>query len=196
MSLLQPDRYFARITCIDVQRDLLACGIFHALLDIDNTILTRDTHEVPRDVRRWLQQAQDSGVSLCLVSNNWHADVYDVAQELGLCIVAKSCKPLPHGLVKGCVKIGGSRRSTAVIGDQLYTDVVGANLLGMRSYLVAPLVEQDLKHTLVLRRFERAMLGERRPEGVSHAEIVCLGASHSSFEVTRYAQRRLPGLGA
>ena len=52
-----------------------------------------------------------------------------------------------------------------VIGDQLVTDVLGAHFLGMTAYMLAPLVETDLPHTLILRNFERLVMGDRRPEG-------------------------------
>ena len=70
MGLLDPDRYFSRLSHIDVERDLRARGLDCVLLDIDNTILTRDTHEVPRDVRLWLARAREAGTGVCLVSNN------------------------------------------------------------------------------------------------------------------------------
>ena len=50
MALLTPDRYFSRISAIDIERDLLGCGLTHVLLDIDNTVRARDTGCVPRDV--------------------------------------------------------------------------------------------------------------------------------------------------
>lgn len=50
MAFLEPDRYFARLSRIDIDRDLIERGFCNVLLDVDNTILTRDTHEVPRDV--------------------------------------------------------------------------------------------------------------------------------------------------
>ncbi|WP_165247650.1 YqeG family HAD IIIA-type phosphatase [Adlercreutzia sp. ZJ141] len=184
MPIFQPDRYFSRVSRIDIERDLLECGLVHVLLDIDNTILTRDTHEVPRDVRFWITRAREAGVSFCLVSNNWHQSVFSLAEELDLPIVAKSCKPLPHGVLIGRAKIGGARCDTVAIGDQLSTDVVAANMLGMKSYLVAPLVEQDLKHTLVLRKVERVILGSRQPEGAATAvpveEVQSAKASQAS----------------
>ena len=54
MTFLEPDRYFSRLSHVDIERDILALGFRHVLLDVDNTILTRDTHEVPRDVGVWL----------------------------------------------------------------------------------------------------------------------------------------------
>lgn len=167
MAYLKPDRYFSRLSRIDIKRDILACGFEAVLLDVDNTILTRDTHEVPRDVGVWLGTARDAGVRFCLLSNNWHHGVYELADRLELPIVAKAIKPLPPAFLIARHKIGASRKTTLVIGDQLVTDVIGAHTLGMKAYLLAPLVEQDLPHTLLLRNFERLVMGERQPEGAS-----------------------------
>ena len=167
MSFLEPDRYFARISRIDIDRDLLALGFRNVLLDVDNTILTRDTHEVPRDVGFWLAKARDAGITFCLVSNNWHEGVYQLANRLSLPIVAKAVKPLPPAFLMALRKLGAKRSETVVIGDQLVTDVMGAHFLGMKAYLLAPLVEQDLPHTLLLRNFERVVMGERKPEGAA-----------------------------
>ena len=144
MPFLEPDRYFARISRIDIERDLLALGYRYVLLDVDNTILTRDTHEVPRDVGAWLARARDAGIAFCLVSNNWHEGVYRLARRLSLPIVAKAVKPLPPAFLIALKKLEAKRSETVVVGDQLVTDVMGAHLLGMKAYLLAPLVEQDL----------------------------------------------------
>lgn len=169
MTFLEPDRYFARLTRVDIDRDLLVQGYRNVLLDVDNTILSRDTHEVPRDVGFWLAKARDAGISFCLVSNNWHEGVYQLANRLSLPIVAKAVKPLPPAFLMALRKLDAKRAETVVIGDQLVTDVMGAHFLGMKAYLLAPLVEQDLPHTLLLRNFERAVMGGRQPEGAPTA---------------------------
>lgn len=173
MAFLKPDRYFSRISRIDIERDLLGCGFESVLMDVDNTILTRDTHEVPRDVGAWLARARDAGLDFCLVSNNWHEVVYQLAERLELPIVAKAVKPLPPAFLMALRKIGAKRATTVVIGDQLITDVLGAHFLGMTAYMLQPLVEQDLPHTLMLRHVERLIMGDRKPEeapaGVSAA---------------------------
>ena len=79
------------------------------LLDVDNTILTRDTHEVPRDVGFWLAKARDAGITFCLVSNNWHEGVYQLANRLSLPIVAKAVKPLPPAFLMALRKLGAKR---------------------------------------------------------------------------------------
>ena len=164
MPFLKPDRYFSRITRIDIERDLLDCGFTSVLMDIDNTILTRDTHEVPHDVGVWLAKARSAGLRFCLVSNNWHEGVYQLAERLELPIVAKAIKPLPPAFLMALHKIQAKRATTVVIGDQLVTDVLGAHFLGMKAYLLQPLVEQDLPHTLMLRHFERLVMGNAKPE--------------------------------
>lgn len=170
MSFFEPDRYFSRISAIDIQKDIIDQGFTHILLDVDNTILRRDTHEVPRDVKWWLTQARQAGLKFCLVSNNWHHGVYDLADELDLPIVAKAIKPLPHAFVLARRKIGAKRKTTLMIGDQLMTDVLGAHFLRMTTYLVCPLVEQDLKHTLLLRNVERIFMGDAQPEPGTNIE--------------------------
>lgn len=164
MPLHRPDRYFDRISAIDVGKDVIGAGYSCVLLDMDNTILSRQTHDVPRDVRAWLARACEAGVDLCIVSNNWHASPYEWGGKLGIPVVAKACKPLPHGFLRARAMMGASRSSTVVVGDQISTDILGAHLLGMAGYLVCPLAIVDLKHTKVIRAFENALMGERQPE--------------------------------
>lgn len=173
IKLLTPEKYFSRVSQIDVEKDLLNIGLNHALLDIDNTIRSRSTHDVPKDVRNWIAKARDAGISFCLLSNNWHSDIHSFAEHMDLPIVAKAMKPLPIGFSAAMKKIGGNRTDSVVIGDQLMTDVLGAHLVGMKAFLVLPLAEVDLKHTLLLRNFERLILGELRPEGAGiNASVV------------------------
>ena len=165
MAYLQPERYFSRISRIDIKRDLVERGYRFALLDIDNTVRSRATDDVPRDVRVWLARARDAGIGFYLVSNNWHANVHELSAELGIPVVGKACKPLPFGFMAARRRLGARRGEVEVIGDQLSTDVVGAHNAGLPAYLVAPLVEQDLKHTVYVRKLERIILADLQPEG-------------------------------
>lgn len=170
MAFLEPDRYFSRISKINIQVDIIDVGFENILLDIDNTIFTRDTHEVPRDIKFWLSQARNAGLTICLLSNNWHKGVHELAARLELPLVSHAVKPLCPAYLIALNKIGAKRKNTVVIGDQLITDVVGAHFLGMKAYLVCPLVEHDLKHTLLLRNVEQVFIGHLTPEGLSSCE--------------------------
>lgn len=166
MSLFQPDRYFSRITAIDIKHDLIFAGYTNVLLDIDNTLRSRETGEIPRDAGIWLGRAREAGINFCLLSNNWHDNVFEFAKELELPIVAKACKPLPFGYFRAMKCLNGNKHNTVSVGDQLLTDVLGAHLAGIAAYMVMPLVEVDLKHTVALRVIERGLLGSREPESV------------------------------
>ena len=85
-------------------------------------------------------------------------------------VVSKAMKPLPPAFFAGMGKLGATRRDTVVIGDQLVTDVLGAHAAGLPAYMLQPLVEQDLPHTLLLRNLERAILGDRVPEPVANIQ--------------------------
>ena len=165
MPFLEPERFFSRLSRIDIDKDILACGYENILLDIDNTLLTRDTHEVPRDIALWLGRARDKGINFCLLTNNWHEGVHELAKRLDLPIVSHAIKPLPPAYFMALRKLKAKRGNTLAIGDQLITDVIGAHCMGIAVYLVCPLVEADLKHTLILRNLEKVLIGHLQPEG-------------------------------
>lgn len=165
MRLFEPDRYFSSITSIDAEWDLARLHLDHVLLDVDNTLRRRDNGEVPLAVRRWLADARRKDIGLCLLSNNFHDDIYDLAADLDLPVVAKAMKPLPFAFYRAMKAVGGSPKNSVMVGDQLLTDVMGARIVGMKAYLVRPLVDVDLKHTVVMRHLEQRLLGNTVPDG-------------------------------
>ncbi len=160
--LLSPDHYYTDVHAIDLD-SLAARGIDTLLMDLDNTLLPRDSNVVPEDLKEWTREIKRRGFKACLVSNNWHERVRAVAEELDIDLVAKAIKPLPFAFLRALGKLGSSRTNAAVIGDQIFTDILGGNLLSMTSILVAPLSGTDLPHTLFLRRIERMVLAGRSP---------------------------------
>ncbi len=164
MAFLKPERFFRRVSQIDIERDIVALGFTHVLLDVDNTIRSRADGSVPRDVRVWLEKAAEAGVVLCLFSNSWHERVFELGCHLDLPVIAKALKPLPFAYVRARCQIGCPLATTVAIGDQLLTDVCGAHLVGAAAYLVDPLSEADLRHTVFLRRIERRLMGSIRAE--------------------------------
>ena len=167
MSFTRPDRYLRRISDIDIKKDLLKAGYKNVLLDVDNTILTRDKSIVPIDVGHWLEDARHAGINFCLISNDWHQNVVSLAEELDLPIVVKSLKPLPMAFSRAMKKIGANKRNSIMIGDQLMTDVFGSHAVGLKCILVKPLVKKDLVHTLALRKVEKLFLRNLEPEQIT-----------------------------
>ncbi len=162
MTLFAPTLYYRGVTDIDLD-ELRARGVDTLLVDIDNTILPRDTGQMVQELNDWAAALLGEGFKVCLVSNNWHAHVKRVADAIGLCMVSKALKPLPFGFRKAARLLGSQPSKTAIIGDQVFTDILGGNMLGMTTVLVQPLSASDAPHTLVLRRIEQRLLAGRPP---------------------------------
>jgi HAD superfamily phosphatase (TIGR01668 family) len=161
-ALLEPDLYYSSVAAVDVD-DLVRRGVTALLIDLDNTLLPRDTSRFTRDALEFAARVLDGGMRACLVSNNWHERVHTAAEELGFELVPRALKPLPFAFRKGLRILGATASESAVIGDQLFTDVLGGNLIGSTTVLVRPLSATDLPHTLLLRKLEAAVLGGREP---------------------------------
>jgi HAD superfamily phosphatase (TIGR01668 family) len=162
VGLLSPDLYYSSVHAVDLDA-LARAGVRVLLLDLDNTLLPRDTNVVPEELKTWAVGLRERGFAVCLISNNWHERVHHVASELGFDLVDKAVKPLPFAFLAALRLEGATAKEAAVIGDQLFTDILGGNMLGMRSILVAPLSATDLPHTLLLRRLEAFVLKDRVP---------------------------------
>jgi hypothetical protein len=145
-NVFAPDLYYSSVHAIDLDA-LSAQGIRVLLLDLDNTLLPRDTNVVPDDLKAWAAGLRTRGFSVCLVSN----------------LVDKAVKPLPFAFLAALRRAKARTSEAAVVGDQLFTDILGGRLLGMRTVLVSPLSATDLPHTLMLRRLEALVLKKRTP---------------------------------
>jgi HAD superfamily phosphatase (TIGR01668 family) len=161
--VLSPDLYLSNVLDIDLGA-LGAQGVDTLLMDLDNTLLPRDSSVIPDDIVAWAASLPERGFRVCLVSNNWHERVHEVAEELGFQLVAKAVKPLPFAFWRALKVMGVRRRQCAVVGDQMFTDVLGGKLLGIKTIMVLPLSQSDLPHTLLLRRVERIVLRGRQPQ--------------------------------
>lgn len=166
MRVFTPDLYYTDVHAIDLD-DLKSRGVRVLLVDLDNTLLPRDTGIMTAELRAWARRVQEDGFRVCLVSNNWHEHVGEIARELGFEIVAKATKPLPFAFRRAMTLMGSDPSDTAVIGDQLFTDILGGNSLGLLTILVQPLSASDLPHTLALRLIEQRLLADRKPTGTS-----------------------------
>jgi HAD superfamily phosphatase (TIGR01668 family) len=159
---MAPDLYYSSVHAIDLDA-LWADGVRALLLDLDNTLLPRDTNVVPDSLKAWVAGLKARGFRVCLLSNNWHERARVVAGQLGLPIVDHAVKPVPFAFLRALSRAHARPREAAVVGDQLFTDILGGKLLGMRTVLVRPLSATDLTHTLLLRRLEAIVLKNRSP---------------------------------
>jgi HAD superfamily phosphatase (TIGR01668 family) len=147
-------------TLPEVALDRLAqAGIRGIIVDLDNTVCAYHRPELAPGVAEWVAAARARGFALVLVSNNFSERVASVGARLGIPVVPNALKPLPFAFLRALKLLGTPRHATVVIGDQLFTDVLGAKLLGLQTILTDPLVEVDFPLTRVLRFLERTLAG-------------------------------------
>lgn len=157
MALLLPDYRFNRITDITAE-DFAAMGIKAVALDVDNTLAPHNNPEPLEGVREWLAGMQALGIKTLIVSNNKAVRVSPFADGLGLEFTTRAAKPLPIGFIRCAKKLKIRCRELAVVGDQIYTDIMGANLCGAVSVLVNPVEFENGWSFKVRRRLERSVL--------------------------------------
>jgi HAD superfamily phosphatase (TIGR01668 family) len=142
--------------------ELAASGVRGIIVDLDNTLLGYGLSDIAAHDAAWIESARERGFALALVSNNFTERVRRVSEQVGVPAVPNALKPLPRGFSIALRMIGTPKSATIVIGDQLFTDVLGAKLVGLRVILTQPIVAHDWYGTRVLRFFERLVLGSRR----------------------------------
>lgn len=114
-------------------------GVTFLMLDFDNTIVPYTTNEPAPEMERWLQTMLDSEIGLCVVSNSKKDRVVRFCQARGIPCITHSRKPFQKGICQCRDRFGLDLRHAALAGDQIYTDVLGANCAGAVSVLVQPI---------------------------------------------------------
>ncbi len=136
------------------------------LLDVDNT-LSHHGAQAPFDGSiEWVRQMEREGFRLMIVSNNTRERIAPFAAQFDLPFVWRACKPLPVGYYKAAKRLGIRFREAVIVGDQVFTDVVGANLLGMRSVLLEPAEEERGWSFKVRRHFEVSVRQKAKARGL------------------------------
>ena len=162
--ILTPEYVFRRIESITPEF-LAQHGITALVLDVDNTLTADGSQVLDDSVRRWLDTMRAAGVKLTIASNNMPGRVAPFAKRVGLEYQAFCCKPSPFGLRRARRAMGVSRREVALVGDQIFTDALGANLYGIPVLLVQPM-RQDTKATIRLKRaLEKPVLARYYKKG-------------------------------
>lgn len=141
---------------------LAARGLQGVLVDLDDTLLAAAAERVDDAVYAWLAGLRAAGVKVAILSNGESARVTAVAQRAGVPALAMAGKPFGRAFRRGLGMLGDPAPArVAMVGDQLFTDVLGAKRAGLLAVLVSPLSPGKLPHTRLARRLERWVLRER-----------------------------------
>ncbi len=131
------------------------------ILDLDNTLTTHDNPRPAEGVPDWLALMKQTGIKLMIVSNNHAPRVKPFAEMLGLEFVSEGKKPLIKGFREAEKRMGIPRAQLAAVGDQIYTDVLGANLAGIKMLYVVPIEHESTTFFKVKRKLEKPFLPKK-----------------------------------
>ena len=155
--LYYPKYYFENITQIDIDF-LKKNNIKGLILDVDNTLIDYN-HNLIEGLENWNAKIKSNNISACIVSNsNKKEKISKVANILGIPYISFGTKPLKRGLKKAARILNLKANEIAVIGDQIFTDVIGANRCKMVSILVKPISEKDIFLTVIKRPIEKYII--------------------------------------
>lgn len=157
--LLLPRLYVSSLFDINPET-LYQKGIRGILFDLDNTIIPRNSDVFSDEIRNWITEVRcQYKLKACIISNNKSKRVNALAKDLGLPAICRAVKPCRKSFCDAMKLIGTSPSETAVIGDQVFTDILGGNRAGLYTILVVPMPGKDFWVTrMINRRLENIIL--------------------------------------
>ena len=151
--ILYPNAHFKNVR--EIELGFLKENNINALiLDVDNTLIDYDKN-LPNETIDWANNLKKNGVKLYILSNsNKKEKVRTVAEKLDIEYMYFAKKPLKTGLLKAQKELQEKPENVAVVGDQIFTDVLGGNRCKMFTILIEPIAEKDIWLTKVKRPIE------------------------------------------
>ncbi len=151
--ILYPKLYCKKVTDIELEflKDNNIKGI---ILDVDNTLIDFDRNLL-EGLIEWKKNIDKIGIKCIILSNSNQLDkISTVANKLEISYISLATKPLKRGFKKAQKQLDIPAENIAVVGDQIFTDVLGANRCKMFSILVEPIAEKDYLITKIKRPLE------------------------------------------
>lgn len=161
---LIPNIYISSIYDIDFER-LKSKGITSLLIDLDNTLVEHNSDMLAPKLLKWISKMPDHGFKVLILSNNLKKRVSDIACKLGVPYICMARKPFPSSFRQALLQLNSTAHETAIIGDQLLTDVLGGNRLGLFTILVVPISQGDRWYTKLNRLVERIVFSYLHKRG-------------------------------
>jgi len=165
MEIFCPDEYRSSIDQIDFGL-LKEQGIDALILDVDNTLVAWNDESPTYAMRQWVEEARQVGFQMCLVSNGLKQRVEAVGATLGIPVVRSSVKPRKKPFQQALTIMGVRPEQTAVVGDQIFTDIFGGNRMQLYTILINPVSEKEFCTTQIMRRLEKYVISRLRRKGL------------------------------
>lgn len=155
--MLYPKEYLNSVK--DISLELLSKNNIKGLiLDVDNTLINLD-RKMPAGVSNWAKKLKENGIKMCILSNsNKVKKVEEVAKIIDVPYIFFGKKPLKKGFLRSKDILKLNNENIAVVGDQIFTDIIGANRCKMFPILVKPIEEKDYLITRIKRPIEKLII--------------------------------------
>ncbi len=157
MSKLQPMMYIDHLDDLPLSY-LKQRHLTNIIIDLDNTLGAYDQKKIDDRYRKILLHLIDEGFKVVVVSNNTAKRIVEFLGDLPVGYINLALKPFGFGYRKALNRYGLKIEETVSIGDQILTDILGSNLLGIYSILVKPYCERDSYSTRINRHIERYLI--------------------------------------
>lgn len=154
---LEPDLFLNSVHDLNTEI-LMEKGITAIIVDIDNTLVSWDTKEPDEKVSQFVCRLVEEGFKICILSNNTRKRVEEFNRCLNLPAIYKAIKPSKTAFARAMKLMDATADNTVVIGDQLFTDVLGGNRMGLYTVLVTPISDKEFIWTKLVRMLEKAVL--------------------------------------
>lgn len=165
LNSLCPKMYLATLS--DLTPDLLnSRGIKGIILDLDNTIMPWKAKKLSSDEVLFLERLKVNGFKICIVSNALDRRVRSLLGPLCIPAISRARKPRRTPFRQALQILGTAAGETAVVGDQIFTDVLGGNRLGLYTILVAPVSRREFIGTKMMRLLEKRILNRMVKRGL------------------------------
>lgn len=164
MNKFRPTIYKKNIFSIDYEK-LKKEGITCLIFDLDNTLALLEDKECPEDTKKLIKKLQKDFL-IFIISNNTKGRIAPYQKELGVYAVSFALKPLTIGLKKIKLLHHLKKKEMVMIGDQIVTDVLSGNSFHIKTILVDPLGEKDLKITGLNRKIESKIVNRYQKRGI------------------------------
>ncbi|MCF0126109.1 MAG: YqeG family HAD IIIA-type phosphatase [Clostridia bacterium] len=154
--MIEPNAYFKKVEEITLEF-LKENKIKALILDVDNTLIDYNK-KLEDSIKTWIKELKGQGVKIYILSNtNKKEKVETVANKLEIPYEYFAKKPFKKGFLAVQNKLNEEANKIAVVGDQIFTDVIGANRCKMFSILVEPRAKKDYWYTAWKRPFENVI---------------------------------------
>lgn len=161
MEVYVPDMYQKSIYAIDYQK-LYSRGIKCLLFDLDNTLVPVKMKTPSKKIKTLFNELKEKGFKIIIFSNSKKNRLKPFKDELEVDCAASARKPFKKKFLRVLDEYGYQINEVAIIGDQMLTDVVGGNKIGITTILVNPVGKKDLFFTKFNRVIERRIMKRLR----------------------------------